>query len=188
MDTFNHTPDLPNLDPSSSATVTDNNAIFYQHHSPGTWFSNPHPAATATSRIDLSDSQKDFLKFESQRQRMQDDAKSLRIDQLTSENEQLKTIIGQMRQEIETIRERTGTVSNAQQAAQTIYELRRELYKVQAEKKSVELEKEYLEQQSKEAKIDGEMFKAMQEKESELYECKIKMIQKENEIIMLNQK
>lgn len=28
----------------------------------------------------------------------------------------------------------------------------------------------------------------MQEKESEVYECKIKMIQKENEIIMLNQK
>jgi hypothetical protein len=59
---------------------------------------------------------------------------------------------------------------------------------VQAEKKSIELEKEYLEQQSREAKVDGEMFKMVQDKESELYECKIKLIQKENEIIMLNQK
>jgi len=59
---------------------------------------------------------------------------------------------------------------------------------VQAEKKSIELEKEYLEQQSREAKVDGEMFKMVQDKESELYECKIKLIQKDNEIIMLNQK
>ena len=59
---------------------------------------------------------------------------------------------------------------------------------MQAEKKSIELEKEYLEQQSREAKVDGEMFKMVQDKESELYECKIKLIQKDNEIIMLNQK
>ena len=57
---------------------------------------------------------------------------------------------------------------------------------MQAEKKSIELEKEYLEQQSREAKVDGEMFKMVQDKESELYECKIKLIQKDNEIIMLN--
>ena len=119
---------------------------------------------------------------------MQEDAKQLRIDQLTSENDQLKVIITEMRKEIENIRERTGTVSNSQQAAQTIYELRRELYKVQAEKKSVELEREYLEQQSREAKVDGDVFRMLQDKENELYECKIKMIQKENEIIMLNQK
>jgi hypothetical protein len=54
--------------------------------------------------------------------------------------------------------------------------LRRELYKVQAEKKSIELEREYLEQQSREAKVDGDMFRMLQDKENELYECKIKMI------------
>ncbi len=164
--------------PLSSPTHIEQS--FYQTHQPGHW-PNLNPPS-------LSDSQQDFLKFEAQRNRMQDDAKSLRIDQLTSENDQLKTIIAEMRKEIESIRDRTGTVSNSQQAAQTIYELRRELYKVQAEKKSIELEKEYLEQQSREAKVDGEMFKMVQDKESELYECKIKLIQKENEIIMLNQK
>ena len=47
---------------------------------------------------------------------------------------------------------------------------------MQAEKKSIELEKEYLEQQNREAKVDGDMFKVLQDKENELYECKIKMI------------
>lgn len=89
-----------------------------------------------------------------------------------------------MRKELDTLRERGG----GQQAAQTIFELRRELYKLQAEKKSVELEKEFLEQSAREAQVDSEMFRQLSDKENELYDCKIKLIQKENEIIMLNQR
>ena len=36
--------------------------------------------------------------------------------------------------------------------------------------------------------MDAEMFRQLSERENELYEIKIKMIQKDNEIIMLNQK
>jgi hypothetical protein len=43
-----------------------------------------------------------------------------------------------------------------------------------------------LEQQSREQKIDAEMFKQLSDKENELYEVKIRAIQKDNEIIMLN--
>ncbi|TNV82817.1 hypothetical protein FGO68_gene13745 [Halteria grandinella] len=139
----------------------------------------------------MSDTQKDFLKFEQQRLRAHEDAKGLRIEQLTSENEQLKIIISEMRREIESIREKTGGpsgISASQQAQQTIFELRRELYKIQAEKKSIELEKEFLEQQYREVQVDAEMFKQMSEKENELYDVKIRLIQKENEIIMLKQK
>ena len=52
----------------------------------------------------------------------------------------------------------------------------------------MELEKDYLESQHKEARIDAELFRQMSDKENELYEVKIKLIQKENEIIMLNQR
>jgi predicted RNase H-like nuclease (RuvC/YqgF family) len=45
-----------------------------------------------------------------------------------------------------------------------------------------------LESQHKEARIDAELFRQMSDKENELYEVKIKLIQKENEIIMLNQR
>lgn len=70
----------------------------------------------------------------------------MRIEQLLSENEQLKIIVGEMRKEIESIRERTTANGTVQpNANQIIFELRRELYKVQAEKKSIELEKEFLE-------------------------------------------
>lgn len=57
MDTFNQTPDLPSLDHSEPIQS------FYQHHSPGTWMITP-----PSQPVDLSDSQKDFLKYESQRQ------------------------------------------------------------------------------------------------------------------------
>jgi len=36
--------------------------------------------------------------------------------------------------------------------------------------------------------MDAGMFKQLSERENELYEVKIKVIQKENEIIMLSQK
>ena len=45
-----------------------------------------------------------------------------------------------------------------------------------------------MESQHKEARIDAELFRQMSDKENELYEVKIKLIQKENEIIMLNQR
>jgi len=96
---------------------------------------------------ELSDTQRDFLRFELQRAKIHEDAKSLQLDQLSQENGQLKLILSEMRKELDTLRERGG----GQQSAQTIFELRRELYKLQAEKKSVELEKEFLEQSAREA-------------------------------------
>ena len=45
-----------------------------------------------------------------------------------------------------------------------------------------------MESQHKEARIDAELFRQMSDKENELYDVKIKLIQKENEIIMLNQR
>lgn len=93
-----------------------------------------------------------------------------------------------MRREIEQIRDRSSAAGFGAQAAQTIFELRREVYRLQAEKKGVELEKEYLESQAREAQVDAEMYRQMSDKEGELYESKIKLIQKENEIIMLNQR
>lgn len=45
-----------------------------------------------------------------------------------------------------------------------------------------------MESQAREAQVDAEMYRQMSDKEGELYESKIKLIQKENEIIMLNQR
>ena len=59
----------------------------------------------------LTESQKDFLKFEKQKLKTLDDAKALRVEQLQSENEQLKLIIGEMRKEIESIRDKTHSTS-----------------------------------------------------------------------------
>lgn len=56
----------------------------------------------------LSDSHKDFLRFEHQRAKTLDDAKSLRLEQLQSENDQLKVIVAEMRREIEQIRDRSS--------------------------------------------------------------------------------
>ena len=89
-----------------------------------------------------------------------------------------------MRKEIENIRERA---INQNAHAQTIFELRRECYKLQAEKKNLELEKEFLEQNQMTHK-DTDLMRQLNDKENEVYELKIKMVQKENDIVNLNQK
>ena len=95
------------------------------------------------------------------------------MQQLETENEQLKTIVSEMRREIENIRDRA---LKQDASAQTIYELRREVYKLQAEKKSLELEKEFLENNQREFNCNVDMLKELNQKESELYELKIKSI------------
>ena len=113
-----------------------------------------------------------------------EDAKSLRVQQLETENDQLKMIVNEMKKEMDQIRERT---LNSNTQAQTIFELRRELYKVQAEKKNMELEKEFLEH-NQVIKKDTDLLNQLNDKEAEVYDLKMKMITKENDIITLNQK
>ncbi len=86
---------------------------------------------------------------------------------------------------MEIIRDRT---TNQTAQAQTIFELRRELYKVQAEKKSLELEKEFLEQNYQQQRDNTHILRELNEKENELYELKIKAVQKDNDLLALNQR
>ncbi|CDW72389.1 UNKNOWN [Stylonychia lemnae] len=133
----------------------------------------------------LSES-RDFADFKAQKVReLDDDTRYLKIQQLESENQQLKQIVQEMRKEIEQIRDRT---MNQNAHAQSIFELRREVYKLQADKKSLELEKEFLENNHNQFKDNSNILKELNDKESELYEAKIKLIQKDNEVMGLNQR
>eukprot|EP00347_Sterkiella_histriomuscorum_P023659 403333835 len=133
----------------------------------------------------LSES-KEFQDFKSKKMReSQNDVNFLKIQQLEGENEQLKSIVNEMRKEIESIRDRN---INQNAHAQTIFELRREVYKLQADKKSLELEREFLQNNQQQFQDSTSLLKELNEKESELYEIKIKMIQKDNEIMSLQQR
>ena len=50
----------------------------------------------------------------------------------------------------------------------------------------MELEKEFLEQNYQQQRDNTHILRELNEKETELYELKIKMVQKDNELLVLN--